>query len=89
MAILLTGLVTAIRRRRWPVGRLLAVVALAVMAGYSTERAGHFPDVGMFPGWLYGVGLIVFILGGGCWLAWWFVADPRWPAAAPSIVDAH
>ena len=77
-AVLLTGLMTAMLRRRWPWRRLLAVVVLAGAAGYGTERSGHFPTVGMFPGWLYGVPIVVLIMVGGCGLAWLFVADrPR------------
>jgi hypothetical protein len=64
-AVLLSGATAAIVRRSWRWSRALAVVAIAALAAYGTELAGHFPDVGMFPGWIYGVPLIMLILTGG------------------------
>jgi len=54
---------------------LLAVAPLAAVAGYGTYLAGHMPTVGMFPGFLYGVPLIVITLAVGVGLAVWFVRN--------------
>ena len=73
VAILLSGGITALVRRRFPWSGVLAVFVLAALAGYGTDLAGHFPTVGMFPGFIYGVPLILVILAGGAALAAWFV----------------
>lgn len=91
-AILLSGAVTAMARRRWRWSNVLAVVILAALAGYGTELAGHFPGGGMLPGFVCGVPLILIILAGGVALAAWFVSGPPSSAALsannPARLDA-
>jgi hypothetical protein len=84
VAILLSGVITAIARRRWQWTNLLAVVVLAALAGYGTELAGHFPGGGMLPGFICGVPLILIILAGGVGLAVWFVSGPRSRGPVPA-----
>ncbi|MER7006161.1 hypothetical protein ABT297_24390 [Dactylosporangium sp. NPDC000555] len=76
LAILLSGAITAMRRRtlRWT--GAVAVVALAGSAGYGTQLAGHYPTVGMFPGFVYGVPIILVMLVGGAALAIRFATGP-------------
>jgi hypothetical protein len=68
----------ALRGRRRYDG-LVLVVPLAVLAGYGAYLGWIFPPVGMFPGSVYGIPLILIALGVGIRLAIWFVrsADMR------------
>lgn len=77
--VLTAGVVAAVRRRRW--AALPAVAVLAAMAGYLTHLAAHLPDVGMFPGLMYGVPMMLLFLAGGAWLAVWCSAPARQRAA--------
>ena len=74
VAILLSGGITALVRRtlRWTGG--LAVIVLAALAAYGTVLANHFPTVGMFPGFVYGIPLMLAIITVGIALAVWFVS---------------
>lgn len=85
LAVLLSGGITAIVRRRLPWTGALALIVLAALAAYGTGLAGHFPTVGMFPGFIYGVPLILAILALSAPLAVWFASGPAAtkPSAAP------
>ncbi|MFG2041413.1 hypothetical protein [Dactylosporangium sp. NPDC048998] len=84
LAILLSGAITAMRRRtlRWT--GTVAVIALAGLAGYGTRLAGHLPASGMFPGFVCGVPIILVIIAGGVALAVRFVSGPA-PHASGSV----
>jgi hypothetical protein len=84
VAILLSGGITAMIRWTLPWTGVPAVIVLAVLAAYGTELAGHFPTVGMFPGFIYGVPLILVVLAGGVALAAWFVSGPRPRKSGPA-----
>lgn len=79
LAILLSGGITAMIRRRLRWTSALAVTVLAALGAYGTQLAGRFPDVGMFPGVFYGGMLIAVTLLGGVLLAAWFVSSPPSP----------
>jgi hypothetical protein len=74
LAVLVAGTVPAVRRRSW--SGLLAVIALAALAGYGTDLGGHVPGGGMMPGYLLGVPMIVIILVAGITLAERFGRGP-------------
>jgi hypothetical protein len=79
LATLVSGAIALIFARPRRYRRLLAVGALAVLAGYGTYQAGHFPPVGMFPGIFYGI--MVFLATYICsvLLAVRFVRGPKAP----------
>ncbi|GAA2384444.1 hypothetical protein [Dactylosporangium salmoneum] len=86
LTILVTGAVTAARRRRWET--FPAVVALAALAAYIGYLGAQQPDVGMYPGFVYGVPCVLLCLVGGGFLAARYtrrpVKDPEEPASVPS-----
>ncbi|GIH09390.1 hypothetical protein Rhe02_74570 [Rhizocola hellebori] len=76
-AILVAGVVTMAARRRWRFTAVVAVVVLAALAGYGAKLAANFPDVGMFPGQLYGLGIFSVIFVSGIALTIWIVGEHR------------
>ncbi|MET7425523.1 hypothetical protein [Dactylosporangium sp. NPDC005555] len=88
-AILLTGLVTAARRRHWR--ELPVVAALAVAGGVGAGLVAPLADVGMFPGWMYSVPAVLAIAAGGCLLVRWLTTTALAPArgSAPSGEVPH
>jgi hypothetical protein len=72
VVILIGGAIALYRRRRWR--GTVPVILVAGLGGYGAWLATDFPDMGMFPGVLYGAQLIGFILTGGVALAVWFGA---------------
>jgi hypothetical protein len=84
VAILLSGGITAMIRRKLRWFGVLAVIVLAALAAYGTELAGHFPTVGMFPGFVYGGPLILVTLVGGVALAAWFIGGPPTRRSGPA-----
>jgi hypothetical protein len=68
LAVVVAGATTGIvrRRSRWRQGAWTAAVAM--VAGLVTLAGVHFPDVGMFPGFFYGVPLITATLVISVWL---------------------
>jgi len=68
LAIVVAGTTAGIvrHRSRWRQGAWTAAVAVA--AGVIAVGGVHFPDVGMFPGFFYGVPLIIATLAVSGWL---------------------
>jgi hypothetical protein len=86
-AILATGGLTMIWRRRWT--GVLPVLALAAVAGYGIAVASRFPDFGTFPGKVAGVPLMLGILAVGVALSVWFAARrPHGPSSPGGTPDA-
>ncbi|MEV6931095.1 hypothetical protein AB0M46_42300 [Dactylosporangium sp. NPDC051485] len=86
LTVLVTGAVTAARRRRWET--FPAVVALAALAAYLGHVGVHQPGVGTFPGLFYGIPCVLLCLVGGAFLAARYTRrpakDPEAPASVPS-----
>ncbi|GAA3293720.1 hypothetical protein Dvina_19520 [Dactylosporangium vinaceum] len=80
LVVLAAGGVTAARRRRW--AALAEVGVLAALVGWLAFLGATMPDVGMFPGILYGAPVVVAAGVGGVLLAAWIArrrVGPRQP----------
>lgn len=69
LVVLLAGGIAAAVRRRLPPLRAAVVVIIAGAAGAVARSAAGFPDVGMFPGYIYGGMIIVLVLACAAGLA--------------------